>query len=191
MGAVQLGIDIEIVRRVARAPAVVGVPMVLVHQELPRVLPIGRILLIPIKHVLNCFGILAAGGDTRQTRLDNGDRVCVEEGFRNIHDYSKLGRSPLVELFEIEGVDHIECGKQVQRNLIYLVEKLRPRGNPPPEPLPREWHSYIILYDAYVEEKLARDIMGKLYISEGTYYRTRRRALRGVARALLEAGTFA
>jgi hypothetical protein len=29
--------------------------------------------------------------------------------------------------------------------------------------------------------------MARLYISEGTYYRTRRRALRGLARALTEA----
>ncbi|MFC1879079.1 DUF1492 domain-containing protein [Chloroflexota bacterium] len=112
----------------------------------------------------------------------------VEEGFRNIHDYSKLGRSPLVDLFDIQAQDHIERGKQVQHNLIELVEKLRPGGAPPREPLPREWHSYTILHDAYINEKLARDIMGKLYISEGTYYRTRRRALRGVARALLEVG---
>ena len=111
---------------------------------------------------------------------------CVEEGFRNINDYSKLGRSPLVSMFGVGGDDHIERGKQVQRRLIEILEKLRPHGNPPSEPLPREWYSYTILHDAYVQEKPAREIMGKLYISEGTYYRTRRRALRGVTRALLE-----
>jgi hypothetical protein len=31
-------------------------------------------------------------------------------------------------------------------------------------------------------------VMARLYISEGTYYRTRRKALRGVTRALMEAG---
>ena len=112
----------------------------------------------------------------------------VEDGFRNLHDYSKFGRSPLVSVFGIHGDDHIERGKQVQRQLIEILEKLRPQGEPPSEPLPREWYSYTILYDAYVEERPARDIMGKLYISEGTYYRTRRRALRGVTRALLELG---
>jgi hypothetical protein len=111
---------------------------------------------------------------------------CIEEGFRNIHDYSKLGRSPLVAMFEIQGQDHIECGKQVQVRLIQILEKLRPRGEPPSEPLPREWHSYTILHDAYVRDKPARDIMSRLYISEGTYYRTRRKALRGVTRALME-----
>jgi hypothetical protein len=112
----------------------------------------------------------------------------VEDGFRNIHDYSKLGRSPLVSVFDVHGGDHIERGKQVQQKLMEILDKLRPQGDPPSEPLPREWYSYTILYDAYVEESPARDIMGKLYISEGTYYRTRRRALRGVTRALLELG---
>jgi hypothetical protein len=113
---------------------------------------------------------------------------CVEEGFRNIHDYSKLGRSPLVELFGVQAESHIECGKIVQQKLIETLESLRPDGNPPSEPLPREWYSYTILYDAYVDDRPSRDIMAKLYISEGTYYRTRRRALRGVSRALVETG---
>jgi hypothetical protein len=113
---------------------------------------------------------------------------CVEDGFRNLHDYSKLGRSPLVDLFGIQGDSHIERGKSVQQKLIETLESLRPDGNPPSEPLPREWYSYTILHDAYVEDLPSRDIMAKLYISEGTYYRTRRRALRGVSRALVETG---
>jgi hypothetical protein len=114
---------------------------------------------------------------------------CVEEGFRNLHDYSKLGRSPLVEMFAIHGDDHIECGRQVQAKLVQILEKLRPAGKAPSEPLPREWYSYTILHDAYVRDRPARDIMAKLYISEGTYYRTRRKALRGVTRALMELST--
>jgi hypothetical protein len=42
------------------------------------------------------------------------------------------------------------------------------------------------LHDAYVLGELNRDIMSKLYISEGTFNRTRRRAVRGVAKALQE-----
>jgi hypothetical protein len=113
---------------------------------------------------------------------------CVEDGFRNLHDYSKLGRSPLVELFGVQGESHIECGKIVQQKLIETLESLRPDGKPPTEPLPREWYSYTILHDAYVQDLPSRDIMAKLCISEGTYYRTRRRALRGVSRALVETG---
>jgi hypothetical protein len=37
-----------------------------------------------------------------------------------------------------------------------------------------------------VVDELNRDIMSRLYISEGTFNRTRRRAVRGVARALQE-----
>jgi hypothetical protein len=111
---------------------------------------------------------------------------CVEEGFRNFHDYSRLGRSPLAKMFGVQAEDHISCGKMVQKKLVKILEILRPQGEPSHDPLPRKWHCYTILHDAYVEEKPARDIMSKLYISEGTYYRTRRKALRGVTRALLE-----
>ena len=121
-------------------------------------------------------------------KLDPELVKCVEEGFRNLNDYSKLGKSPLASTLGIQAQDHIEYGKLVQRKLAEIIEKLRPTGEPPREPLPRTWYAYTILHDAYVEERLAREIMAKLYISEGTYYRLRRHALRGVTRALLETG---
>ena len=126
---------------------------------------------------------------TFAVKLDPEYVKSIEDGFRNIHDYSYLGSSPLVELFEIKGKDHIECGKQVQQKLVQILEKLRPVGKPPTEPFPHEWHDYTILHEAYIEDIPAREIMARLYISEGTYYRTRRKALRGIARALLEAQT--
>jgi hypothetical protein len=113
---------------------------------------------------------------------------CVEESLRCLYDYSELGKSPLVESFGIQAHDHIECGKQVQLKLVGIIEELRPPGPPPKEPLPREWYAYTILHDAYVENALTRDIMAKLYISERTYFRMRRQAVRGVARAMLETG---
>ncbi len=113
---------------------------------------------------------------------------CVEESLRCLYDYSELGSSPLVERFGIQAPDHIERGKQVQRRLVEIIEELRPPGPPPKEPLPREWYAYTILHDAYVENALTRDIMSKLYISERTYFRMRRQAVRGVARAMLETG---
>ena len=63
---------------------------------------------------------------------------------------------------------------------------LRPEKLRPPGELPREWYSYVVLHDAYIEGAPNRDIMARLYISEGTFNRTRRKALRGVARLLLE-----
>jgi hypothetical protein len=116
---------------------------------------------------------------------------CVEDGFRNLNDYSKLGNSPLAAMLGIQAQDHLESGKLVQHKLNEVLEKLRPVGELPSEPLPHEWYAYTILHDAYVEEKLAREIMSELYISEGTYYRMRRHALRGVTRALIETGAIA
>jgi hypothetical protein len=52
--------------------------------------------------------------------------------------------------------------------------------------VPREWHPYLILHGAYLEDRLNRDIMSQLYISEGTFNRTRRSAIRSVRRMLQE-----
>ena len=113
----------------------------------------------------------------------------VEEGFRYLNDYIKLGDSSLSNILAIEGETHIERGKAVQKKLIGTLETLRPSGEPPKEPYPREWYSFTILHDAYVQEVPDQEIMAKLYISEGTFYRTRRKALRGISRALMESET--
>jgi hypothetical protein len=128
---------------------------------------------------------------TLATRSDPKIEAIVEDGFRNIHDFSKLGSSPLVDLLGISGKSHIDCGKQVQQQLIKILEKLRPFGDKPPEPMTREWYCYTILHEAYLEDTPTRDIMSKLYISEGTYYRTRRKALRMISRELMEVGIIA
>jgi hypothetical protein len=70
--------------------------------------------------------------------------------------------------------------------LIEAIETLRPEGTRPKEPLPREWENYVVLHDAYIEGVANREIMARLYTSEGTFNRIRRKALRGVARYLLE-----
>jgi hypothetical protein len=114
--------------------------------------------------------------------------ACIEDGYQHLNDYDALGKSPLVELFGIQAVDHLEGGKLVRQKLIQMLDKLRPAGPPPAEPLPRAWYAYTILHDSYVDDCLSRDIMGKLYIGEGTYYRLRRQALRGITRAVLEMG---
>jgi hypothetical protein len=123
-------------------------------------------------------------------KLDPEMVKCIEEAFRHLHDYSELGKSQLVELFGVHAEDHIERGKIIQQKLLQILEKFRPSGGLPAEPLPSEWYAYTILHDAYVEDKLSREIMAKLYISEGTYYRMRRQAIRGITRALLETGAY-
>ena len=82
---------------------------------------------------------------------------------------------------------HLERGKAVQAVLLETLEEMRPsREVQPRDPPPREWYPYLILRDAYLEEVSNRDIMLKLYISEGTFNRTRRAAVRSLARALTE-----
>jgi hypothetical protein len=70
--------------------------------------------------------------------------------------------------------------------VLEALERMRPNPEFPSEPYPREWYPYVILHDAYVDEIQNRDIMNKLYISEGTFNRTRRTAITSLARTLAE-----
>jgi hypothetical protein len=70
--------------------------------------------------------------------------------------------------------------------MLEILDTLRPTGQRPTEPLPREWYSFAVLHDAYVEDVPNREVMARLYISEGTFNRTRRNAIRAVARAVQE-----
>ena len=72
-------------------------------------------------------------------------------------------------------------------DLLRAIESLRPVRPQTDSIPPREWQAYIILHDAYVEDIPNRDIMSKLYVSEGTFHRERRKALQALARTLLEA----
>ncbi len=115
----------------------------------------------------------------------------VESALRNLYDFSFLADSPLANLEIVRShlpgeCTHLERGKIVHNILLAALEKLCPQKNVPRDPPPREWHPYIILREAYEEEKPNRDIMSRLYISEGTFNRTRRSAIRSVARALGE-----
>jgi hypothetical protein len=112
----------------------------------------------------------------------------VEDGLRHLPDYITLGQSPLASRFHIQAESHVEQGKLIYQILMESIELLRPSGTRPDEPLPRLWYSYVVLHDAYVERVSNREIMARLYISEGTFHRTRRNALRGLARLLLEKG---
>lgn len=101
-------------------------------------------------------------------------------GYR--HDSSEVRRS-------LAGSPtHIDRGKALNKVLVQAIHQLQPDGVPPnPHSVPpREWHQFIILHDSYVRDEMNRDIMSRLYIGEGTFNRTRRRALQGVARALQE-----
>jgi hypothetical protein len=116
----------------------------------------------------------------------------VEDALRNLFDYAHLADTPLADMQLVHKESaagkktHLERGKTVYAVIVEALEHLRPIGEVPPEPPPREWYPYIILYDAYLDNVPNRDIMSKLYISEGTFNRTRRAAIRTLARELVE-----
>jgi hypothetical protein len=136
---------------------------------------------------------------TKQPLLDTGPGQVqvslVEDGLRNMHDYSYLGSCPLAGLEQVKNqmsagaVTHLDRGREVHQILLNALEKLRPVSDTPREPIPREWFPYVILHDAYVNEVQNREIMSKLYISEGTFNRTRRAAVRSLAKVLAEMET--
>jgi hypothetical protein len=132
--------------------------------------------------------------DTGDSREES--RVAlVEDGLKRLYDFLYLDEHPLAKLRVVElGVEArkataascLDRGKALSQVLVQALDALRPDG---PEPnggtIPtREWHPFMILRDSYVRGELNRSIMSRLYIGEGTFNRTRRRALRAVARAL-------
>jgi len=119
----------------------------------------------------------------------------VENALRNLYNYALLGDTVLAKLelvrtrLSLDEITHVDRGKAVYRVVVDAIEKLRPDTELPRDPPPREWHPYIILHSAYVEKDLNRDIMSRLYISEGTFNRTRRGAIRSITRILGELET--
>ena len=110
----------------------------------------------------------------------------VEDALRKFPDVVTLGQSPLVDITKVDGHTQVERGKRLQEILRQAVDALRPGATRPVDVIPRAWYAYIILHDAYLEGARNRDVMARLYISEGTFNRTRRLALRGVARWMSE-----
>ena len=116
----------------------------------------------------------------------------VENALRNLFDYAYLADTPMAEMELVrqrlaEGKKtHLERGKTVQAVILEALEQMKPAGEIPRNPPPREWYPYVILHDAYVHGKQNRDVMSRLYISEGTFNRTRRAAISSLARALIE-----
>jgi hypothetical protein len=124
--------------------------------------------------------------DTISAVSDEEFLKIVEDALRHLTDTIALGVSPLAEKLLLNGGSQIERGKHLQGLLIHAIESLKPAEKRPPEPLPRVWYNHAVLYDAYVECVPNREIMARLYISEGTFNRTRRNAIRGLARMLAE-----
>jgi hypothetical protein len=131
----------------------------------------------------------AVAGKMRGAMEINTDQdfiKIVEDGLRQLPDYIALGQSALADKLGVQADTHIERGRELQKVLVDSIELLRPAEKRPPEPLPRVWYNHAVLHDAYVESVPNREIMARLYISEGTFNRTRRNAIRGLARLLME-----
>ena len=124
--------------------------------------------------------------DSISVQTDEEFIRIVEEALRHLPDTVTLGQSALAAKIPIKADSHIERGKYLQELLTNSIEAFRPGEKRPPEPLPRVWYNHAVLYDAYVEGVPNREIMARLYISEGTFNRTRRNAIRGLARMLME-----
>ena len=139
---------------------------------------------------------IARGIETSKPRTarypDQISVKAVEDALRHVADYAYLGDHALTQFklvksrVAVDAVTHLDLGKAVYNVLAEALEKLRPDDTLPRDPPPREWYPYLILHDAYLEDIPNRDIMSRLYISEGTFNRTRRAALRAVTRALEE-----
>ena len=124
--------------------------------------------------------------DSISTNPDTDFIKIVEEALRHLPDTITLGQSALAKQLPLQGESHIERGKHLQDLITQAIESLKPAEKRPPEPLPRVWYNHAVLYDAYVEGVPNREITARLYISEGTFNRTRRNAIRGLARMLAE-----
>ena len=124
----------------------------------------------------------------------------VEDGLRHLHDFTYLGEHRLASLPALAaqagrdgGPDSpLERGRAVRDALLQTLERLRPAGDEPrgdAAAAHREWHGYLVLRESYVEGIPTRDTMTRLALSEGTYNRTRRQALRGLVRDLATRAT--
>ena len=119
----------------------------------------------------------------------------VENALRNLYDFIYLADTALAETRLIESntpnknATHLDKGKVVNKVICDAINQLRPGTSIPRDPPPREWYPYLILKNAYLDGLPNRDIMMRLYISEGTFNRTRRNAVRALARTLVEMET--
>ncbi len=120
---------------------------------------------------------------------------AVELALRNLHNYAYLADSPLSQLqsvcrrldrLEKRSDTHVDRGRAVSEALYEAVQLLKPSPEDVPSPPPRTCYPYLILWDAYVEGRPNLEIMSRLYISEGTFNRTRKAAIGSVARILAE-----
>lgn len=128
--------------------------------------------------------------------------ASLERCFQRIHDFAFLGEQPLARWAIVEralhsqrpengdqsAVTNLDRGRVLHEILLHAISKLRPEGEEPASHVvpARQWHLFLVLQDGYVRNELTRDVMSRLAVSEATFHRIRRRAVRSIAQALLE-----
>ena len=167
--------------------------------DIDRLLTVGEQISDLIQRVNQESSLLAQAAQSIQKRKigirePEGpfDVKNIENALRNVLDYATLGDSGLANTLLVsaripsQNCTHLDKGKIVYEILEEAVGKLRPDNDYSGHTPPREWYPYLILHYAYFENIPNRDIMSRLYISEGTFNRTRRSAIRSVARVLTD-----
>jgi hypothetical protein len=126
--------------------------------------------------------LLRERSQTAETDL----RVLVEGALRHLNDLPTLSEHPL--LAELPGLADspgtpLERAAQLRNLLEQAIELLRPSGA---RPSPGSsavggWLHYLVLKEAYVDGRPNKQIMQRYALSEGTFHRSRRRAIDAVA----------
>jgi hypothetical protein len=117
-------------------------------------------------------------------------RLLVEGAVRRANDLPGLSQHPLLDrLVPASEGTALERATRLRWELEAAIARLRPSG-PRPTPGshagPGGWLHYLVLYEAYVEDRPNKQIMQRWLISESTFHRARRRALDAVADDLHE-----
>ncbi|MBI5880455.1 MAG: hypothetical protein HZB53_22620 [Chloroflexi bacterium] len=117
--------------------------------------------------------------------------AAVEDAFRHVSDIAYLGEHRLAGLNLLTGrlapgaATGLDRGRALKDTLVEALNKLKPTAQEPKQPS-NEWYPFLILREAYLVGVPNKEIMAHFYISEGTFNRTRRRAIRAVARVLAD-----
>ncbi len=155
--------------------------------------PIEQMRLVDVK-----ARMLPTGDNTARALVAKTDPAFdrqVESALQRLYDLAFLCEHPLAQLplvtsrmAQRESANCLDRARILRGLLQEAIEQLRPNGAMPASTVipRREWHLYLILHRAYIEGELNNWIMSWLQISEGTFNRTRRRALQSVAKVLME-----
>jgi tetratricopeptide (TPR) repeat protein len=117
----------------------------------------------------------------------------IRQAFKDWHSLEALGNHPLSKLEIVKAryrlgqyqTTAIGRGLALRETLLTTLDSLRP-GDGPADPQEREWRSYVVLKEQYVQGRSPDWVAAQLHVSRGTYYSDQQRALEMVADLLYE-----